>query len=157
MVPVVCTHARHASAILAIFNDAIANSTALYDYHARTPENMISWFQAKAERNFPVIGIEDEHGQLLGFASYAGFRPHAAYKYTIEHSVYVQRDQRRKGVALALMTQLIELARQQDYHVMIGAIDADNRASIALHEALGFTYTGTIRQAGFKFGRWVDL
>lgn len=157
MIPVVCTHARHAGAILDIFNHAIIHSTALYDYQPRSPESMVSWFAAKAEKGFPVIGLEDADGSLLGFASFGPFRAFPAYKYTVEHSVYVDQCHRRKGVARMLMLRLVELAREHGVHVMIGAVDNDNLGSIALHENLGFERCGLVRQAGFKFGRWLDL
>lgn len=152
-----CTHEAHAGAILDIFNDAIVTSTALYDYQPRTPQSMQAWFQAKAAGGFPVIGAVDEAGTLLGFASYGTFRAWPAYKYSVEHSVYVHKDHRGQGLGPVLMKQLIEAARGQQLHVMIGAIDASNAASIALHEKLGFTHAGTVRQAGFKFGRWLDV
>jgi L-amino acid N-acyltransferase YncA len=157
MHPVQCTHDRHAAAILDIFNDAIVNSTALYDYQPRPPESMVAWFETREHGGFPVVGIEDDVGTLMGFASYGTFRTFPAYKYTVEHSVYVHKDHRRKGVGLVLMRQLTALATAHDYHVMVGGIDATNSASIGLHESLGFTHAGTIRQAGFKFGRWLDL
>lgn len=152
-----CTYERHAAAILAIFNDAILHSTALYDYHPRTPESMTGWFQARQAGDFPVIGVESAAGDLMGFASYGTFRAFPAYKYSVEHSVYVHKNHRGKGVGLALLGKLIEAARAQDLHVMVGAIDAENDTSIALHRKLGFAHAGTIRQAGFKFGRWLDL
>jgi phosphinothricin acetyltransferase len=153
---VACTHEAHAGAILEILNEAIANSTALYDYKPRPKESMVGWFKAKQTGRFPVIGaIADE--ELLGFASYGTFRAWPAYKYTVEHSVYVHRDHRGKGIGAVLMKKLIDAAREQQYHVMIGGIDAANRASVRLHEKLGFFHAGTIRQAGYKFGRWLDL
>jgi L-amino acid N-acyltransferase len=152
-----CSYAQHAAAILDIFNEAIANSTALYDYRPRSLESMRRWFESKATGTFPVLGAVDDTGQLLGFASYGTFRAFPAYKYTVEHSVYVQVDRRGRGVGRALMQQLIARARAQHYHVLVGGIDVGNRGSIALHEALGFLHSGTIRQAGFKFGRWLDL
>jgi L-amino acid N-acyltransferase YncA len=152
-----CTHEQHAASILRLLNDAIVNSTALYDYQPRSSESMETWFDAKAQGNFPVLGLQGESGALLGFASYGMFRPHAAYKYTVEHSVYVDAEYRRRGVAAKLMLALIGMARRQGYHVMVGGIDASNAASIGLHEKLGFTHAGTLRHAGFKFGRWLDL
>ena len=152
-----CTYLAHADAILDIFNEAIVNSTALYDYQPRQPESMVSWFKAKEIGNFPVIGAIDESDRLLGFASYGTFRNWPAYKYSIEHSVYVHPDHRRQGIGFALMQQLILAATEQQYHTMIGGIDMTNISSIALHEQLGFKHTGTIQHAGFKFGRWLDL
>jgi phosphinothricin acetyltransferase len=154
---IACEPARHSAAILQIFNDAIANSTALYDYQPRPAEAMTTWFDTKARGNYPVIGVEDEHGELMGFASYGAFRPHAAYKYTIEHSVYVDSRFRGQGVGRALLGAVILAAERQDYHVMVGGIDASNAISIKLHESLGFKSCGIVRHAGYKFGRWLDL
>jgi phosphinothricin acetyltransferase len=152
-----CTLGRHGAAILAIFNDAILHSTALYEYRPRTPDSMTGWFAAKAAGCYPVLGIEDADGELLGFASYGAFRPHAAYKYSVEHSVYVRADRRGRGIGRQLLQAVIAAAGAQGYHLLVGGIDASNPASIALHERLGFTHAGTIHQAGFKFGRWLDL
>ena len=152
-----CTRERHGDAILDIFNDAILHSTALYEYQPRTPQRIDDWFAAKAQGGFPVLGIEDDDGTLAGFGSYGAFRAFPAYKYTVEHSVYVQQAHRGRGVGIALMSGLIAAAGAQDCHVMVGVIDMDNQASIALHTRLGFTHAGTVRQAGFKFGRWLDV
>ena len=154
---IACTYESHANAILGIFNEAIVNSTALYDYKPRTQESMIAWFKAKEAGRFPVIGATSPDSQLLGFASYGTFRAWPAYKYSVEHSVYVHKNHRGKGIGLALMQQLITVAKDQQYHTMIGGIDIANTSSITLHERLGFTHAGTIKQAGFKFGRWLDL
>lgn len=151
-----CRYDPHAEAILDIFNHAIAHSTALYEYQPRTLAFMQQWFEAKRLGQFPVIGLEQE-GRLLAFASYGGFRLYPAYKYTVEHSIYVHPEQRGHGLGLYLLQALIHEAESQDYHLMIGGIDAQNTASIALHERLGFIHAGTIQQAGFKFGRWLDL
>ena len=151
-----CTLDPHSEAILDILNDAIVHSTALYDYKPRTPESMVGWFAAKRTGRFPVIGVMSNDA-LAGFASYGTFRAWPAYKYSVEHSVYVHREHRGKGIGRALLTRLIAIAAEQQYHVMVGGIDVENTASIALHSSLGFTHAGTIRQAGFKFGRWLDL
>ena len=154
---VTCNYETHASEILDIFNEAIVNSTALYDYNPRAPESMVGWFKAKEGGGFPVIGVVGAVGNLLGFASYGTFRAWPAYKYSVEHSVYVHREHRGKGIGVALVRKLIEAAKQQQYHVMVGGIDVTNTASIALHEKLGFVHAGTIQHAAFKFGTWLDL
>lgn len=152
-----CTLQRHASQILDVLNDAIATSTALFDYKPRAPESMTPWFKTKGNGRFPVIGVEDEDEQLLGFASYGTFRAWPAYKYSVEHSVYVNKDHRGKGLGRMLMVELIAAARDQNYHLLVGGIEASNFSSIALHESLGFNHAGTIREAAYKFGRWLDL
>ncbi len=152
-----CNYEQHSPEILAIFNHAILNTTSLWEYKARTMETMKTWFATKAAGNFPVIGALDEHGKLIGFASYGTFRPWAAYKYSVEHSVYLRNDQQGKGLGKLFMHELIKRAKDQGYHTMIGAIDLDNKGSIALHEKLGFEHAGTLKQAGYKFGRWLDF
>src|SRR5450432_703928 len=152
-----CSHAEHAGSILHIMNEAIVSSTALYDYAPRPPESMVPWFETKRQGGFPVLGALNDQDALLGFASYGTFRARPAYKYSVEHSVYVAEEQRGAGVGRTLMRHLIARATEQQLHVMVGGIDAANRASIALHEKLGFFHAGTVKQAGFKFGRWLDL
>lgn len=152
-----CTHARHAQAILDIFNEAILTSTALYDYQPRTLQSMEGWFAAKDKGGFPVLGIEDGSGTLLAFGSFGTFRAWPAYKYSVEHSVYVHKDHRGQGLGLQVMQALIGAARTHGVHAMLGGIDASNAGSIALHERLGFRHVGTLPQVGFKFGRWLDL
>lgn len=152
-----CSYSAHAPAILAILNEAIVNSTALYDYVPRAPESMAGWFRGKEDRNFPVIGAESDDGELLGFASYGPFRAWPAYKYTVENAIYIHKDHRGKGLGRLLLRELIARARAQDLHVIVAGIDMENAASIAMHQSLGFAHAGTIRHAGFKFGRWLDL
>ncbi|HWD18378.1 MAG TPA: GNAT family N-acetyltransferase [Verrucomicrobiae bacterium] len=152
-----CERQRHGEAIRSIFNEAIASSTALYEYAPRSPQRIEEWFAAKAQGHFPVIGLETEAGELAGFASYGTFRAFPGYKYTIEHTVYVEARFRRQGCGRILLREIIAVAQAQDYHLMIGVIDATNLASIALHESFGFTPGGVLREAGFKFGRWLDV
>ncbi len=154
---VTCTLEKHGQAILCILNDAIENSTAIYDYKPRPLASMEPWFKTKQAGRFPVIGCESEDGQLVGFATYGTFRGWPAYKYTVEHSVYVHCDFRGQGLGSRLMRELIACAREQGLHVLVGGVDAANEASIAMHRKLGFVHAGTINQAGFKFGRWLDL
>jgi len=143
--------------ILEIFNEAILNSTALYDYKPRTMENMQTWYTAKRQGNYPIIGVFDPDEKLLGFASFGSFRNWPAYKYSVEHSIYIRSDRRGNGLGKILLREIIKSAEEQDYHVMIGGIDASNTTSIHLHEKEGFVWSGTIKQAGYKFGKWLDL
>ena len=143
--------------IMEIFNEAILYSTALYDYIPRTIEVMNNWYAEKQDGNYPIIGVFDHENSLLGFGSYGSFRVRPAYKYTAEHSVYVRKDQRGKGIGTLLLKEIVRIAASRDYHVLIGGIDASNLESIRLHEKEGFVFSGIIREAGFKFGRWLDL
>jgi len=152
-----CQFDTDAKAILAIFNHAILHTTALYEYKPRTLDTMQQWFANKAVGNFPVWGLKNNEGELLAFGSYGTFRAFPAFKYSVEHSVYVHPDHQGKGYGSLMLHQLIKSAEQQGYHLLIGGIDASNSGSIALHQKHGFVHSGTITQAGFKFGRYLDL
>ena len=152
-----CTPDAHAVAVRDIFNHAILNTTALYEYRPRSLDTVLHWFGDKARGGEPVLGAANETGVLCGFATWGVFRPRPAYKYTIEHSVYVHPDWHRQGIATLLMRELIGRAMAAGFHAMIGGIDAATRESVLLHERLGFTHAGTIRQCAWKFGRWLDL
>ena len=151
-----CRNATDLTAIHAILNHAIATSTALYDYEPWSTEALAQWFGNKSKQGLPIRGAYDSEGQLLGFATYGPFRSQPAYKYTVEHSVYVRQESTNQGIGTSLLSDLIAQATRAQYHVLIGCIVHDNRASIALHQKLGFTHCGTVKQAGFKFGRWLD-
>ena len=144
------------AAILAIYNHAIETTTAVFDYRPHTLQMRRDWLHSKRSANCPIV-VAVNNAEVVGFATYGPFRAWPAYKYTVEHSVYVHRDHRGKGTGMALMKNLIATAREQQFHVMVGGIDADNRTSIAMHEKLGFVHAGTVRHAGYKFGRWLDL
>lgn len=147
----------YAAPILDILNEAIINSTALYDYQPRTLESMVRWFDAKVKNNFPVIGLVDDEKELLGFGSYGTFRAWPAYKYTVEHSLYIHKAHRGKGYGKLILQELIRDATQKDYHNLVAGIDSTNQASKKLHESLGFEFSGQIKHAGYKFSRWLDL
>ncbi len=142
--------------ILSIYNDAIVNTTAVYSYHAQTIEDRKDWFEQKQADGYPVIVFEVE-GHVAGFATFGPFRAWPAYKYSIEHSVYVNTDYRKQGIGRKLLQAIIDLAKAGEYKTLVAGIDAANDKSIWLHEKLGFTHSGTVRNAGYKFERWLDL
>jgi L-amino acid N-acyltransferase YncA len=142
--------------ILDIFNEAILNSTALYDYKTRTIETMHAWYADKINHNYPIIGAFDENDNLLGFSTYGMFRVRPAYKYTVEHSVYVRSDKRGSGIGKVLLREIIKKAEEQNFHVMVGVIDASNTVSMKLHENEGFILSGIMKEVGYKFGHWLD-
>ena len=142
--------------ILDIVNYSIIHTTANYNYDIQTIEIQTKWFEDKIAKNLPVV-VADLDGEVVGFGSYGQFREKIGYQYTVEHSVYVVDNVIGKGIGSQLLTELIRLAKEQGYHVMIGAIDADNAGSIAFHEKFGFVATGTIREVGYKFDHWLNL
>ncbi|HKD46953.1 MAG TPA: GNAT family N-acetyltransferase, partial [Rhizomicrobium sp.] len=142
-------------AITAILNHAAANTTATWHEYPKTDAEMTEWFAART-KDYVVLAARDASG-LLGYASYGPFRAQSGYRSSAEHSIYVREDQRGKGIGKALLAALIESARAQGLHVLVGGVDADNELSIALHKVFGFEETGRLPQVGRKFGRWLTL
>jgi len=155
--PLIDCDRSHAEPIRAIFNHAIAHTTAIWDDQPRSAAWIDAWFHDKEVGGYRVLGVTDNAGTLRGFATYGPFRPWSGYRHTVEHSLYIAPDHQRQGLGRTLLRELIHRAKQQNYHAMIAGIDADNHASIALHQALGFTHVGTLPEVGYKFDRWLDL
>ncbi|AWB34510.1 GNAT family N-acetyltransferase [Orrella marina] len=148
---------RDLKPIHALLNEVIETSTALYDYQPRPLAQVSQWMADKLALGLPVRVALDEQERFLGFATFGPFRPHPAYKYTVEHSIYVDSAARGQGIGSAMLEDIVQCAIDRNLHLIVGAIDADNTASIALHRRHGFIQAGVIEQAGFKFGRWLDL
>ena len=144
-----------AKAILDIINYSIMNSTALYDYTIRNLEQQESILESKIQAGFPVV-VAEKKGEVVGFGMYSEFRFREAYKFTVEHSVYVHQNSQGLGIGKELLTELIQLAKKQGLHTMIGVIDAENENSIDFHHRFGFKTVGIIKESGYKFGRWLD-
>ncbi|WP_434558810.1 N-acetyltransferase [Pseudomonas sp. Z5-35] len=144
-------------AIRDIYNDAVLNTTAIWNEQAVDLGNRQAWFSARQAQGYPVLVAVDAEDNVLGYASFGDWRPFDGFRHTVEHSVYVCRDQRGNGLGPLLMSALIERARAGGKHVMVAAIESGNAASIRLHERAGFAITGQMPQVGTKFGRWLDL
>lgn len=145
------------SGILEIYNDVIANSTAVYATEAATLGERSSWLAARRERGFPVL-VAVERGTVNGFASFGDWRgAWNGYRFTVEHSVHVRAQARGRGLGRRLVEALLPCARDLGKHVMIGSIDAANAASIRFHQRLGFETVAHFREVGHKFDRWLDL
>lgn len=144
-------------AIRDIYNDAVLNTTAIWNEQPVDLGNRQAWFSARQTQGYPVLVAVDAEDNVLGYASFGDWRPFDGFRRTVEHSVYVCRNQRGNGLGPLLMSALIERARACDKHVMVAAIESGNTASIRLHERIGFVTTGQMPQVGTKFGRWLDL
>lgn len=144
-------------AILAIYNDALLNTTAIWNETLVDLDNRQAWLAERNAAGFPVLVAHDAAGEVLGYASYGTWRSIEGFRHTVEHSLYVRSDLRGQGLGPLLMQALIERAKAAGLHVMVAAIEAQNSASIRLHERLGFTISGQMSQVGRKFDRWLDL
>ena len=143
-------------AIAAILNDAIMNSVAAWRETPMTDDEMMTWFEGR-DRDFAVLVARGPDGAVLGYASYGAFRAYSGYRHTVEHSVYVAGPARGQGIGTALLARLVERARGQGLHVMIGGLEAGNEASLALHAGQGFVETARMPEVGRKFERWLTL
>ncbi|MFN3441190.1 MAG: GNAT family N-acetyltransferase [Rhizobium rosettiformans] len=143
-------------AILAIYNHAVADTTAIWNEILVDLDNRKAWYDLRQARGFPIL-VAEVDGRIAGYASYGDWRPFDGFRQSVEHSVYVEKDHYGRGLGKALMSALIERARAGNIHVMVAAIEAGNTGSIALHKSLGFRLVGTHHEVGKKFGRWLDL
>lgn len=143
-------------AILDIQNHEIRTGFALWNEQEKTLEQFVAWRRERLADRRPVLVARLE-GRVAGYGSYGVFRPHEGYRETVEHSLYVAPELQRGGVGRALLQALEACARAQGKRVMVGAIEAGNERSIALHEACGFTETARMPEVGLKFGRRLTL
>lgn len=143
--------------ITAIYNHAVEHSTAIWNTHTVDTANRRAWHAARVEAGYPVLVAIDDDGGVAGYATFGDWRAWDGYRHTVEHSVYVRSDQQGQGIGRHLLNALIERARQIGKHVMIAGIEANNLASIRLHEQLGFQTVGHMKEVGVKFGAWLDL
>jgi L-amino acid N-acyltransferase len=142
--------------ILAIYNDAVLTTTAIWNESVVDLENRLAWFSDRRRSGYPILVAEDAGG-VIGYASFGDFRAWEGYRYTVEHSIYVGPDRRGNGVGRALLAPLIDRARLLGKHVIVAGIESSNLPSLRLHERLGFACVGELKEVGVKFGRWLDL
>ncbi len=147
---------KDVSRILEIVNYEILHSTVIYEYKERILEQQLEWFEQKQADGLPVI-VAEVSGRVVGFGTYGTFRTRPAYQFSVEHSVYVSHESRTNGVGKQLLTKLIELAKENGFHVMVAGVDSSNQQSFAFHKKFGFKEVGTFKEVGFKFDKWLDI
>lgn len=143
-------------AILAIHNEAILNSKAIWTDEPVDAHDREEWLSARQEAGHPVIVAVDDDS-VIAFASYGPWHPRWGYRYTVENTIYVAPQSQGQGVGALLLAELLRRAQHAGMHVMVADIEAGNAASIKLHERFGFTSSGTLHQVGIKYGEWLDL
>jgi phosphinothricin acetyltransferase len=142
--------------LLAIYNDVIATSTAVFTNDPATLDDRTSWWRQRVAQGYPVLIARDDSG-VAGFATFGDFRAWPGYRFTVEHSVHVRADRRGQGLGAALVTALFPRAAALGKHMMVAGIDAANSGSIRFHLRLGFQNAGCLREVGWKFGTRLDL
>lgn len=146
-----------AEAIRAIYNPEVLESTVTFDLVPRTLEDQLAWQHERSGAHAVLVAVDDDTGELVGYASLSAYKERAAYATTVEDSVYIRRDQQGRGVGRLLLTELVGVATAHGFHAVMARIVGGHDASIALHAALGFEIVGTEREVGRKFGRWLDV
>lgn len=144
-----------AEAVRSIYNLEVETSTATFDLVPRTLEAQREWLSARSGALACIVA--EDGGEVVGFASLSPYKERAAYRTTVEDSVYVRRDQHRKGVGRLVLGEVLAVARRHGFHSVMARIEATREASIGLHESLGFRLVGIEREVGRKFGRWLDV
>jgi phosphinothricin acetyltransferase len=154
------------AAVTDIYNALIDTTTVAWTEQHQTLDDRLRWFHQQCADGYPVLvavdDADDDDGgdRVIGFAAYASFRGAGrwpGYRYTVEHTIHLDRPAWGAGIGRALLEALIERAGADGLHVMVGAIDADNTGSIRFHERLGFVEVARMPQVGRKFDRWLDL
>ncbi len=143
--------------ILEIYNEAVLNTTASYDYEPRTLEHRTAWYEERVKDKYPIFVAETGQQRIVGWSALNPFHTRAGYRFTAENSVYVAADQRGNGIGKLLLAPLIDGAKARGLHAIIAAIDAENEPSIRLHARFGFEKTALLKEVGFKFNRWLNL
>ena len=147
--------ADDAEPIMAIYNGEVTSSTATFDLVPRSLDDQRAWLAARSGAFSAIVAVHD--GQVVGFASLSPYKERAAYRTTVEDSVYVHRNHTGRGIGRLLLVELVDIARNSGFHSVIARIEAGGAASRALHAACGFDLVGVERQVGRKFGRWLDV
>jgi phosphinothricin acetyltransferase len=143
------------AAINAIYNHYVLHSTSTYQEEPETLADRFAWFAGHGEKHpVTVAELDDE---IVGWGSLSPFHRRAAYRNTVEDSVYLAHTHLRRGIGRLLLADLIARGRSAGHHTIVALIDAEQPASVALHAALGFRDVGTLREAGFKFDRWLHV
>ena len=146
-----------AASIAEIYNREVIETTATFDLVPRTVDEQRAWLTDRSGAFAAIVGVDPATKQLIAFAALSTYKERAAYRTTVENSVYVHRDFGGRGVGMQMLRHLIDVARQSGFHSLMARIEASSEASRALHRACGFELVGVEREVGRKFNRWLDI
>jgi L-amino acid N-acyltransferase YncA len=143
-------------AITAIYNEVVANSTAVWTEKPDTEAERLAWMRARRALGYPVL-VATDGAAVLGYGTFSDFRAWPGYRHTVEHSVYIHAGHRGRGLGGVIINELVEAASVLGKHVLLAGIDGANEASLRLHARAGFAEVARMPEVGCKFGRWLDL
>ena len=146
---------KDAEAIREIYNHEVRNSTATFDLVERNTQEQEEWLDDRSGA-FSVL-VAEMSSKILGFASLSPYKARAAYRTTVEDSIYINEEFRNQGIAGELLSHLLEVAESSGFHAVIARIGGANEASISLHQRFGFEIVGTEKEIGRKFVKWQEV
>jgi len=145
-----------AEAIQAIYAPIVENTPISFEEMPPSADEMASRITATIEHGYPYL-VADQDGDAVAYAYAGQHRARAAYRWSVDVTIYVAEAARGAGIGKALYEELLQQLRQAEFHAAFAGIALPNPGSVALHEAVGFTHVGTYQEVGFKFGRWHDV
>lgn len=145
-----------AEAIRSIYNHEVEHTTATFDLVPRSLDDQRSWLSARSGAFSAIVAVDDAH-EVVGFSALSPYKERAAYRTSVEDSIYIRGDQQGRGVGRLLLSHLLDIATDSGFHAVFARIEAGGTASRRLHEACGFRLVGIEREVGRKFGRWLDV
>ncbi len=144
-----------AEAIAQIYNHEVENTTTTFDLVPRTVDEQRQWQEERSGAFAVIVAVRGP--EVVGFGALSQYKERAAYRTTVEDSVYVRRDLARQGIGRLVLGHLLDIAVEGGFHAMMARIETRGTGSIALHQSLGFYVVGTEREVGRKFGTWLDV
>ncbi len=141
--------------ILDIWNHEILNSTSIFEENPIDENYLKDWYTQRLSKGFPVL-VAIENDQVIAYGSFGPFRAKSGYDITVEHSIYLQKDHRGKGIGKLLMRELLRIAKEMNLKNVIAVIDASNTKSIRFHERFGFIECGRLERIAIKFEKHLD-
>ena len=146
-----------AGRIREIYNHEVLTSTATFDLIPRTADEQEAWIAERSGAFAAIVAIDAAGGDVLGFGSLSPYKERAAYRTSVEDSVYVDRACHGRGIGKLIVTELLRVAELSGFHTVFARIEAGGVASRALHASCGFELVGVEREVGRKFHRWLDV
>ena len=148
-----------AEQIRAIYNHEVLHTAATFDLVPRSQGDQVAWLAARSGAFSTIVAVDptDPDGEVVGFGALSPYKERAAYRTSVEDSVYVRRDRNGQGIGTLLVTELLRIAATSGFHAVFARINASGEGSIALHRKCGFELVGVEREVGRKFNRWHDV
>ncbi|HWO96635.1 MAG TPA: GNAT family N-acetyltransferase [Bacillus sp. (in: firmicutes)] len=143
--------------LVEIYNQSVLNNTATFDLNPVTVEQRRKWFDLHDQNELYPLLVAERDGKVAGYASLSMFREKEAFQSTSEISIYIDRDHQGHGIGKQLMTAILELAKELNYHVIMAGITKGNDTSVKMHEKFGFQFCGELKEVGRKFGEWQSV